>query len=63
MRVTRAATYVLIAASFALVPWTLWLTFSLPAEHLTRHYDIAWVGFDIALAGALGGGRVARSPN
>jgi hypothetical protein len=35
-----------------LVPWTLWLTFSLPTRHVTRHYDVAWVGFDIALAAA-----------
>lgn len=33
-----------------LVPWTLWLTFSLPTRHVTHHYDVAWVGFDIALA-------------
>ena len=36
----------------ALVPWTLWLTFSLPSRHDTQHYDAAWVGFDIALAAA-----------
>jgi hypothetical protein len=35
-----------------LVPWTLWLTFSLPSRHLTERYDLAWVGFDIALAAA-----------
>jgi hypothetical protein len=33
-----------------LVPWTLWLTFTLPSRHITDHYDLAWVGFDIALA-------------
>lgn len=32
-----------------LVPWTLWLTMSLPSHHVTRHYDLAWVGFDVAL--------------
>jgi hypothetical protein len=35
-----------------LVPWTLWLTFTLPARHITDRYDLAWVGFDIALAAA-----------
>ncbi|HEY2073329.1 MAG TPA: hypothetical protein VGG88_07130 [Gaiellaceae bacterium] len=35
-----------------LVPWTLWLTFSLPSRHVSDHYDLAWVGFDIALAAA-----------
>jgi len=33
-----------------LVPWTLWLTFSLPSRHVTDRYDLAWVGFDVALA-------------
>jgi hypothetical protein len=37
-----------------LVPWTLWLTFTLPARHVTDRYDLAWVGFDIALAAAFG---------
>ncbi len=37
-----------------LVPWTLWLTFSLPSRHVTDHYDLAWVGFDIVLAIAFG---------
>jgi len=35
-----------------LVPWTLYLTFSLPSRHLTDNYDVAWVGFDVALAAA-----------
>lgn len=33
-----------------LVPWTLYLTFTLPSRHVTHHYALAWVGFDIALA-------------
>jgi hypothetical protein len=33
-----------------LVPWTLYLTFTLPSRHVTLHYDLGWVGFDIALA-------------
>jgi hypothetical protein len=53
MRASRAATLVLIAAAFALVPWTLWLTYSLPSRHVTRHYDVAWIGFDVALAVAI----------
>ena len=35
-----------------LVPWTLWLTFTLPSRHITERYDLAWVGFDVALATA-----------
>ena len=40
------------AAALILVPWTLWLTLSLPARHVTYHYDLAWVVFDAALATA-----------
>jgi hypothetical protein len=35
--------------AFGLGPWTLYLTYSLPSRHVTRHYDLAWVGFDIVL--------------
>src|SRR5580765_6959330 len=37
-----------------LVPWTLVLAYRLPARHTSEHWDIAWVGFDIALALSLG---------
>ena len=40
-----------LVAAF-LVPWTLWLTFSLPSRHVTDRYDLAWVGFDVGLASA-----------
>jgi hypothetical protein len=43
---------VLALGAIGLVPWTLWLTFSLPSRHVTEDYDLAWVGFDIALAAA-----------
>ena len=42
-----------------LVPWTLWLTFSLPTRNVTHHYDVAWVGFDIALAAMFAATAVA----
>jgi hypothetical protein len=43
---------VLALGAIGLVPWTLWLTFSLPSRHVTEDYDLAWVGFDIVLAAA-----------
>ena len=30
-------------------PWILYLTFTLPSRHVTLHYDLAWVGFDVGL--------------
>jgi hypothetical protein len=43
-------TMLLGLVALALVPWILYLTLTLPSHHLTSHYDVAWVGFDIALA-------------
>jgi hypothetical protein len=40
---------VLLLTALALGPWTLYLTYALPSRHLAHHYDLAWVGFDIAL--------------
>jgi hypothetical protein len=52
----------LVLASVLLVPWTLVLAYRLPARHTSHHWDVAWVGFDIALALALGatGWSIAR---
>ncbi len=36
-----------------LVPWTIYLGATLPARQLSSHYDVAWVGFDVMLFGAL----------
>jgi hypothetical protein len=45
--------------SLLLVPWTLWLTFTLPTRHLAHHYRLAWVGFDVFLAIAFGATAIA----
>ena len=42
-----------IAAPVFLVPWTVYLGRMLPSHHESSHWDIAWVGFDLALAAAL----------
>ena len=33
-----------------LFPWTIWLSASLKPHHETRHWDLAWSGFDSGLA-------------
>ncbi len=48
----RFAPLLLLVAA-GLGPWTLYLTYTLPSRHVTSHYDLAWVGFDIALAASL----------
>ncbi len=35
--------------SVIMVPWTIYLGYSLPARQDSPHYDIAWVGFDVLL--------------
>jgi hypothetical protein len=42
------------AAGLGLVPWTVYLVATLPARHVqTGFYDLAWGGFDVALAAVL----------
>ena len=42
---------VFFLAGFGLVPWTLYLFVTLPSRHLQAgYYDLAWGGFDLALA-------------
>jgi len=43
-----------LLAGIGLLPWTVYLVATLPGRHLqTGYYDVAWGGFDIALAGLL----------
>ncbi|GAB2565455.1 hypothetical protein [Nocardia heshunensis] len=37
-----------------LVPWIAYLSVSLPSRREVNQWDIAWVGFDFALVGAIG---------
>jgi hypothetical protein len=38
------------AVGVALLPWTIWLSTSLKPHHLTTRWDLAWSGFDTAMA-------------
>jgi hypothetical protein len=64
LRLPRWVTPLFTIAALGLLPWTLYLTFTLPSRHVTTHYDLAWVGFDIGLAAAFAGTAWAavRSP-
>jgi hypothetical protein len=39
--------YGLVAVAVALLPWTVFLTLTLPSRHVAEHWDTAWVGFDV----------------
>ncbi len=41
---------VFAAVGVALVPWTVWLSASLPMHHRTHNWALAWAGFDAGLA-------------
>src|SRR5947207_2354569 len=49
----RAVLLVAVLACLALVVWTLWLGADLPSRYLVGHWDLAWVGFDLLLAGSI----------
>ena len=59
MSTPRWTGLLLTAVALALIPWTLWLTFTLPAKHLSHDYDVAWVGFDVALAASFAATGIA----
>jgi hypothetical protein len=40
-------------AGLVLIPWTLWLTMSLPMRHETGNWRTVWAGFDLGEAAAL----------
>jgi hypothetical protein len=48
--VRRYAAWIFGAAGIALLPWTVWLSSSLPPHHRSANWDLAWSGFDSALA-------------
>ena len=43
-------------------PWILYLTFTLPSRHVTFHYDLAWVGFDVGARLLVRRDRVGSAP-
>jgi hypothetical protein len=51
--VPRWTVPLLIALAVGLVGWTLYLTYVLPAHHVTDEWRLAWAGFDLALAAAI----------
>jgi len=49
-RPARWVVPVFALAALVLVPWIVFLVRSLPSTHAAAHWDIAWAGFDVALA-------------
>lgn len=51
--IPRGIVRLFAGAALLLVPWTVWLSFSLPVAHLAHRWNLAWTGFDCALIAAL----------
>src|SRR3954451_20558706 len=49
----RWLAYAFVACSLALIPWTVWLYQTLPSRATADNWDVAWTGFDIAIAATL----------
>jgi hypothetical protein len=50
MRLRHWAFVIMGGVAIALLPWTAYLSISLPSEHKSAHWDIVWPGFDIGIA-------------
>jgi hypothetical protein len=53
-RIVRWAGPAFLLCSVILLPWTIYLSYTLPSHQVSADYDIAWVGFDIMLMLVLG---------
>lgn len=53
-RMVRWAGPAFVLLSLALIPWTIYLGYSLPSRQLSPHYNVAWAGFDVLELIALG---------
>jgi hypothetical protein len=52
-RVVRWAGPAFALFSLILLPWIVYLAYSLPSRQVSADYDIAWAGFDVMLLVAL----------
>ena len=52
VRVPGWVTWLFGAVIVFLIPWTAYLTLSLPMRHVTYRYDLQWAGFDVGLIAA-----------
>ncbi|HUD05748.1 MAG TPA: hypothetical protein VMR18_02430 [Candidatus Saccharimonadales bacterium] len=43
------AANVFILLSIILIPWTVYLSLSLPTHHLSSHWDVMWGGLDVGI--------------
>jgi hypothetical protein len=49
IQIRRIREWLALCAAIALVPWTIYLAFTLPESYTAQHWEAAWVGFDVLL--------------
>jgi hypothetical protein len=47
------ATRLYIVLALVLIPWTVYLSITLPEHHLSEHWDLSWAGLDGAMSFSL----------
>ena len=52
-RRARLVSTLFIAAAVAMVPWIVFLGWTLPPKYSADHWNLLWIGFDVALVGVL----------
>jgi len=48
-RAVQVVGWVFVVLAALMVPWTVYLSLTLPRHHFAAHYDLAWGGFDAAM--------------
>lgn len=54
LRLPHALLLAFAAVAIFLVPWSLWLSYSLPIDHLDHRWNLAWSIFDLGMLVAMG---------
>jgi hypothetical protein len=49
VQIRRIREWLALTAAVALVPWTIYLGFTLPQSYTAQHWPATWVGFDLLL--------------
>jgi len=48
-QIRRIREWLALSAAIALIPWTIYLGFTLPQSYTAQHWQATWVGFDVLL--------------
>jgi len=51
IQIRRIREWLALTAAVALIPWTIYLGFTLPQSYAAQHWQATWVGFDLLLLG------------